>query len=486
MFGLLDKVIAVGAPCRSILTGKHGIPDSAIIFLEPTFPALPPPSLSTSITTSISVSLKAFLSASVGGDATVPSNGRGGLSWVSEYDIKVKRRSNSSSAVVATGHDDELARPRSLPLRFVSVGTLCPRKGQLELVAAFVAACSAHSEKLSGSTLTLIGGDGVDPAYAAEVRNAAAASLASVEVRVLGAMPHDQTLDSLTDSDAFLMNSSFESWAMAPVEAALRGVPVLTTRVGALWESLPHGSTVWVGRQQVAEDGDRDEDDAPASAADWERALLRFVRDKRRLEVEARRAVLDLRRRFGRAAEESGARAVRELLKAARDGASAETLPALRPNNTQGGSARLGRVIDKTNITSELEPSWHGAQTPDTPIDGGAANSSGIWRDFAVTVNKEMEDDELERERVRRAVIVHALFSVCAACLVVCGSGGAMGGVASLVASQLLLLVILAPPPTPANVVTVIRSFIPAAVVGLRAGSDFTRVRRAGSRCRYP
>ncbi|CAN0532183.1 unnamed protein product, partial [Scytosiphon promiscuus] len=60
------------------------------------------------------------------------------------------------------------------PPRFVSVGTLCPRKGQLALIAALKAACASNPKELGGSVLTLIGGDGGNPSYAEAVRRAAA------------------------------------------------------------------------------------------------------------------------------------------------------------------------------------------------------------------------------------------------------------------------------------------------------------------------
>lgn len=72
---------------------------------------------------------------------------------------------------------------------------------------------------------------------------------------------------------------------------------------------------------------------------------------------------------------------------------------------------------------------------------------------------------------------MHALACVCATGLLVCGAVDAAAGLLGLVGAQMLLLVALAPTPSPANVVTIFRSFIPPAVVWWKAGSDFGQVR---------
>lgn len=244
LFGLLDKVIVVGEPCRSLLTTSYGVPEAATILLEPTF-SVPSPRASASAAAVLSTGgpPDVLLGHDLGGEKTETS----GLRVVSRRETAFPPAGASVALTTA---------PPRHRLRFVSVGTLSPRKDQLGLVNALSAACAAHPEGLGGSTLTLIGSAGADPAYAAAVRAAADAANADAngnangggfEVRLPGALPHDETLQSFLSSDAFLFNSRFESWAVAPVEAALRGVPVLSTRVGALRESLPSESTMWVG-----------------------------------------------------------------------------------------------------------------------------------------------------------------------------------------------------------------------------------------------
>ncbi|CAN0564191.1 unnamed protein product, partial [Ectocarpus sp. 12 AP-2014] len=179
-----------------------------------------------------------------------------------------------------------------------------------------------------------------DPAYAEAVRAAAAAATAGagdesrggakgegsgrLEVRLLGPLPREETLEHVGASDALLLNSCSESWAVAPVEAALRGVPVLSTRVGWLAQSLPAESTIWVGSGRAGRGHDSDGGDGIvadgdgvglASAAEWGQALLRFAHARQRLRIEAERAVPGLAERFCRAvAADTRGQAVRTLI----------------------------------------------------------------------------------------------------------------------------------------------------------------------------
>lgn len=432
LFGIFDKIIAVGALCHSLLTAKYGVSDRAVILLEPTFPTPPPTAVVTA------------------------------LAPAAPDSVQVTRDDDSAA--------DPLPRP---PPRFISVGTLCPRKGQLGLIAGLKASCAAHPKALGGAVLTLIGGEGGDPAYAAAVKAAASESSATngggggqghFTVNVLGSLPHDQTLQSMSASDAFLLNSSLESWAVAPVEAALGGIPVLSTRVGALSQSLPAESTLWVGGEAGARDGadcggenSCSGGGALASVADWKHALFDFSQMRGRLQAEAARAVPGLIRRFGQAAAaELRARAVRALLKAAEGGSICASLSLASQSNGYSRTACQGGKVSAARVDG-YDPS-HGPGRP---------NGSGRAQDLAAE----------EAELVRRATAVNALACVCAACIAVCGAAGAAGGLAALVAAQLVLLVSLAPPLSPANTVTIFRSFIPPAVIWWRAASDFSQVR---------
>lgn len=437
LFGLFDKVIAVGAPCRTLLTADYGVREEAIVVVEPTFTALAP-------NVALAASASAAATATSAAAAAIEAGVVPPAAWV---DISNER-----------------------PPRFVSVGTLCPRKGQLGLIAALRAACASQPKQLGGSVLTLIGGEGGDPAYAGAVRAAAATARVGdenrggakgegpgrLEVRVLGPLPREETLEHVGASDAFLLNSCSESWAVAPVEAALRGVPVLSTRVGWLARSLPAESTIWVGSGRTGRGHDADvgggvvagggivagsDGVGLASAAEWGQALLRFAHARQRLRIEAERAVPGLVERFCRAvAADTRGQAVRTLME-----------------TTTG----------RTNTRASCSRSH---------LPGGYELSNGP-ADLSTTTITAVAAGVTDQERVRRATVNNALACVCATCVSISGAGGAAAGLSALVAAQCLLLVGLAPPCSPANLVTIFRSFIPPTVVWFMAGSDFGQVR---------
>lgn len=464
LFGLLDKIIVVGEPCRSLLTTSYGVPEAKIILLEPTLSA-PSPRVSSG---------GAVLS-------TTPGDLLGlGVESSKTSELAPERETNCARTSAAAS-----TAPRHR-LRFVSVGTLSPRKDQLGLVTALSAACAAHPKELGGATLTLIGSAGADPAYAAAVRaaadaaNAANANGGRFEVRLPGALPHDKTLESLIGSDAFLFNSRFESWAVAPVEAALRGVPVLSTRVGALGESLPPESTMWVGGPDGGGAGDGGGvggDGWLASTADWEQALFFFAQTRSHLRVDAARAVPGLVRRFGQAAAGSRARAAQILLRTVGGVFSSSAVSRWAPRNGVDSAAVAATRVDIGVRRCELN-------ADSTAPAHGCARSFGRGRrqdegpaGAAIAAATAAAASAAEKERVRRATVMHAVACVLAAVLSACQVGSGAGGLAGLVAAQVSFLVYLCPPLSPANVVTIFRSFIPSAVVWWRAGSDFGLVR---------
>ncbi|CAN0181037.1 unnamed protein product, partial [Ectocarpus sp. 13 AM-2016] len=387
LFGLLDKVIAVGAPCRTHLTADYGVREEAIVVVEPTFAPLAP-----------NVAVAASASAAAAAAAAI------------------------EAGVVPPAASVDISNER--PPRFVSVGTLCPRKGQIGLIAALRAACASQPKQLGGSVLTLIGGEGVDPSYAEAVRAAAAVATAGagdesrggakgegsgrLEVRLLGPLPREETLEHVGASDALLLNSCSESWAVAPVEAALRGVPVLSTRVGWLAQSLPAESTLWVGSGRVGRGHDSDGGDGVglASAAEWGQALLRFAHARQRLRIEAERAVPGLAERFCRAvAADTRGQAVRTLI---------ETTTGTRCTRASCSRSHL----------------LGGHELSNGPTDPSTTTTTVVT----------------DQERVRKATVNNALACVCATCVSISGAGGAAAGLAALVAAQCLLLVGLAPP----------------------------------------
>ena len=123
------------------------------------------------------------------------------------------------------------ARPSRLPARpfFVSVGRLVPWKGFGELIEL--------TERMPGWTLVIIG-DG--PLYDDLV---ALARARGVTDRVLfaGSLSRAEVFGWLGAADAFVLNSSFESFSYQVVEALGAGVPTIATAIGSIPELIHDG-----------------------------------------------------------------------------------------------------------------------------------------------------------------------------------------------------------------------------------------------------
>lgn len=115
----------------------------------------------------------------------------------------------------------------------LTVGALIPRKGQDVMVAA-----------LSGLTgrpwqWTCVGRTDQDPGFAARVRAAVAAAGLAHRVRLPGALAGTALAEAYHHADLFVLPSRYEGYGMVVTEAVARGLPVVTTRSGALPETLP-------------------------------------------------------------------------------------------------------------------------------------------------------------------------------------------------------------------------------------------------------
>lgn len=139
----------------------------------------------------------------------------------------------------------------------LTVASLSERKGQLDLLAAL--------EPLSHLdwTLSLVGAEDVDPAYAERVRAAASDHPAAGRITVAGAMPPDAVAEAYRAADIFVLPSHYEGYGMVVAEALSFGLPVVSTRAGAIPEVLGDAGI-------LVEAG---------SVADLSRALDALVRD---------------------------------------------------------------------------------------------------------------------------------------------------------------------------------------------------------------
>ena len=127
-------------------------------------------------------------------------------------------------------------------VRFLSVGSVVPRKGYMVLIAAL-----AKLEALPLPwRLTIVGDLTRDVAAASQLREAIEDAGLSDRVRLLGTVS-DETLAALYDeSDVFVLASYYEGYGMVFTDALARGLPVIGTTGGAIPESVPAGTGILV------------------------------------------------------------------------------------------------------------------------------------------------------------------------------------------------------------------------------------------------
>ncbi|MCK0198651.1 glycosyltransferase family 4 protein [Ancylobacter sp. 6x-1] len=117
-------------------------------------------------------------------------------------------------------------------VRMLSVGSLLPRKGHLDLVTAL-----ASLTALDWS-LDIVGGGGLDPPYARMLVRAVEEAGLTERISLRGALKRD-ALDALYDgADLFVLASHYEGYGMAYMEAVAHGLPVVGTTGGAIAETV--------------------------------------------------------------------------------------------------------------------------------------------------------------------------------------------------------------------------------------------------------
>lgn len=182
-------------------------------------------------------------------------------------------------SVVEPGVDaSPLAPADNEPPRLLCVATLTPRKGHLLLVDAL-----ARVDHLPWSC-DLVGSLARDPVHAERVATAIAARGLAGRIWLRGEQAHEALGEAYSAADLFVLPSWFEGYGMVVAEALAFGLPVLSTRGGALAEILPPGTGVQVAPGDV---------DALAEAL---RTLVDDHALRHRLRDGARRARLGMRR----------------------------------------------------------------------------------------------------------------------------------------------------------------------------------------------
>lgn len=157
-------------------------------------------------------------------------------------DLKVYDVAPERIGVVVPGTDPApLAEGSGEQARvLLTVGTLTPRKGHLLLIEAL-----SGLRHLSWR-LDCCGSEDRDPATTRAVRAAVTAAELDERVRFLGEVGPAGLATAYAHADVVVSASYHEGYGMALAEALARGLPVISTRGGAVAETVPEGAGLLV------------------------------------------------------------------------------------------------------------------------------------------------------------------------------------------------------------------------------------------------
>jgi glycosyltransferase involved in cell wall biosynthesis len=190
-----------------------------------------------------------------------------------DYDVPSQRVS-----VVRPGNDPVPPAPGSNDgvVRLLTVGSVVPVKGYDLLIAAVAMLADMPWR------LTIAGDRTRNPATAAQLDADIAAYGLGDRVAVLGAVAPERIIELYLACDVFVLASRFEGYGMALAEAIAHGLPVVSTMVGAIPDTVPAGAGLLV---------------SPNDVAALAQALRRVIGDqveRRRLAANARAAAAQL------------------------------------------------------------------------------------------------------------------------------------------------------------------------------------------------
>ncbi len=122
----------------------------------------------------------------------------------------------------------------------VAVGSIVPRKGFADLVAALAPLKSLDWH------LTIAGSPDRDPACAADLEARIEAAGLSRRIHLAGSLDHDALARVYARSDAFVLASHYEGYGMVFAEALARGLPVIGYHGEAVAEATSGGGAILV------------------------------------------------------------------------------------------------------------------------------------------------------------------------------------------------------------------------------------------------
>ncbi len=115
------------------------------------------------------------------------------------------------------------ARPQRARKHLLTVASFIPRKGYLDLVAAYGRIADLDWQA------TLIGGMGYDPSHVAAVVQAIADAGLSDRIKLVGDVSQAELETHYADADLFVLPTRYEGYGMAFTEAIVRGLGVIGT-----------------------------------------------------------------------------------------------------------------------------------------------------------------------------------------------------------------------------------------------------------------
>jgi glycosyltransferase involved in cell wall biosynthesis len=156
---------------------------------------------------------------------------------VADYKVPVQRisvvRPGNDPAPPALGSDDGV-------VRLLSVGSVVPVKGYDLLMAALATLADVPWQ------LTIAGDRTRDRTAAARLDADIESYGFSDRVAVLGAVSPERVNELYLTSDIFVLASRFEGYGMAIAEAIAHGLPVISTKAGAIPDTVPAGTGLLV------------------------------------------------------------------------------------------------------------------------------------------------------------------------------------------------------------------------------------------------
>jgi glycosyltransferase involved in cell wall biosynthesis len=221
-----------------------------------------------------------------------------GRIMIADYRVPSQRvsvvRPGNDRVPAARGSNDAV-------VRLLSIGSVVPVKGFDLLIAAVAAIADLPWQ------LTIAGDRTRNLAAAARLDADISAHGLGDRVAVLGAVSPERIIELFLASDVFVLASRFEGYGMALAEAIAHGVPVVSTKVGAIPNTVPPGTGLLVPPNDVA---------ALAQAL---RRLISDRTERQRLGMNARAAAAQLptwrdsARLFAGAIETVGASAIEAI-----------------------------------------------------------------------------------------------------------------------------------------------------------------------------